>query len=78
MTFCFLLLTVDVPGTYLFIHTTYHLQRKCPSREVVLNLANCNPLNMVPHVVVTLTIKLFSLLLHNCNFPTVMNYNVNI
>ena len=36
------------------------------------------PFNTVPHVVVTPTIKLFSLLLHNCNFATVMNNNANI
>ena len=33
-------------------------------------------LNIVPHVVVTPTIKLSSLLLHNCNFGTVMNCNL--
>lgn len=32
-----------------------------------------------PHVVVTTpTMKLFSLLLHNCNFAADMNYNINI
>jgi hypothetical protein len=31
------------------------------------------PFNNVPHVVVTPTIKLFSLLFHNCNFATVMS-----
>ena len=37
------------------------------------------PFNTVPHVVVTSqTIKLCILLLHNYNFATVMNHNVNI
>lgn len=31
----------------------------------------------VPHVAVTPTIKLFSLLPHNCNFITVVNHNVS-
>jgi hypothetical protein len=35
------------------------------------------PFNTVPYVVVTPAIKLLSLLLHNCNFATVMNHNVN-
>jgi hypothetical protein len=34
--------------------------------------------NPVSHVVVTPTLKLFLLLLHNYNFATVMNHNVNI
>ena len=36
------------------------------------------PFNTVPHVVVTSNHKIISLLLHNCNFATVMNYNVNM
>ena len=36
------------------------------------------PFNTAPHVVVTPAIKLFSLLLLNCNFATVMDHNVNI
>ena len=34
--------------------------------------------NAVPRVVVTPNHKIISLLLQNCNFPTVMNCNVNI
>jgi hypothetical protein len=34
--------------------------------------------NTVPRVVVPLTIKFFSLLLHNCNFATEMNHYINI
>jgi hypothetical protein len=46
---------------------------------VVLNLPNAAISNTVPHVVVTPpTIKLFLLLLHNSNFATVRNRNVNI
>lgn len=32
----------------------------------------------VPHVVVTSNHEIISLLLHNCNFTTLMNHNVNI
>lgn len=35
------------------------------------------PFNTVPHVVVTPDCKIL-LLLHNCNFATVMNHNANI
>jgi hypothetical protein len=46
----------------------------------VLNFPNVSTLfNTVPHVVVTPpTIKLFSLIFHNCTFATVMNHNRNI
>lgn len=37
-----------------------------------------HPFNTVPHAVVTPSIKLFSLLLYNCNFVTVMNHDVII
>lgn len=36
------------------------------------------PFNLTPRVVTTSTIKLFSLLLPDCNFNTVMNHNLNI
>jgi hypothetical protein len=37
------------------------------------------PFNASPHVVVTPpTIKVFSLLLHNCHFPTVINHSVTM
>lgn len=36
------------------------------------------PFNTVLRVVVTPITKLFSLLLHNCHFATVMSRNVNI
>lgn len=35
------------------------------------------PANTVPHVVVTPNHKTISLLLHSCNFTTVVNHNVN-
>ena len=35
-------------------------------------------LNTVSHVVVNPNHKIISLLLHNCNFATVVNHNVNI
>lgn len=47
----------------------------CSCRAVVLNLPNAVTL---PQVVVTHNHKMISLLLHNSNFATVMNYNVNI
>nr|KAF6392725.1 hypothetical protein mPipKuh1_007903 [Pipistrellus kuhlii] len=51
-------------------HGTYFPPSK-PPNAVVLNLSNATTFNTVPHVVVTPIIKLFSLLLHNCNFSTV-------
>jgi hypothetical protein len=48
------------------------------SQAMVLNLLMSQPFNIVPHVVVTSNYKLFLLLLDNCNFATVINYNVNI
>ena len=36
------------------------------------------PFNTVPHLVVTPNHKIILLLIHNCNFATVMNYSVNI
>ena len=47
-----------------------------PSKPVLLNLPNA--LNTVPRVVLTPTVTLFLLLLHNYTFATVMNHNVNI
>jgi hypothetical protein len=44
---------------------------------VVLSL-NAMTLNTVPRVVVTPTIKLFTLLLHNCNFATAMNSDISM
>ncbi|ERE68548.1 hypothetical protein H671_7g17857, partial [Cricetulus griseus] len=42
-------------------------------------LSTSNLQSEIPHVVVTPpTITLFLLLLHNCNFATVMNHNVHI
>ena len=46
--------------------------------SVVLSLPNAAALCVVPRVVVTPNTKLFLLLLHNCDFATVMNLNVNI
>lgn len=48
------------------------------SSAVVLSLPKAATFSAVPHVVVTPTIKLFSLLLDNCNFSTVISHNVNI
>ena len=36
------------------------------------------PFDAVPHVVVTPNYKIISLLLHNCDFATAINCNVNI
>lgn len=36
------------------------------------------PFNSVPHVMVSPTIKLFWLLPHNSNFPSIMNCNVTV
>ena len=53
------------------------------SRAVLLNLPNAVTLYLVQlvlHVEVTppTLMKLFLLLLHNCNFATAMNCNINI
>ena len=45
---------------------------------VVPNLPDAATFNIVPHVAVTPTIKLFSFLLHNCTFATVVHHDVNI
>ena len=42
------------------------------------NFLMLQPFDTVPRVVMNPTIKLFLLLLHNCNFATVMNHNVHI
>ena len=36
------------------------------------------PFTLVPHIVVTPNYKIISLLLHNCNFSTVMYHDVEI
>jgi hypothetical protein len=45
---------------------------------VLPNILRERPFSTVPHVVVTSTIKFFLFLLHNCNFSSVMNHNVNL
>ena len=47
--------------------------QRCFSTFLVLS-----PFNSVPHVVMTPKNKRILLLLHNCNFATPMNHNVNI
>jgi hypothetical protein len=42
------------------------------------NLPMLQPFIIVPHDVVTPNDKIILLLLQNCNFGTVINYNVNI
>lgn len=44
---------------------------------MVRNLPNTVAFNTVSHVLVTPTIKLFVLLLHNCGFATITDGNVN-
>jgi hypothetical protein len=46
-------------------------------KAVVLNLPNPTTFQYSPHVVAKPNIKLFSLLLHNYNFATVMNLNMS-
>jgi hypothetical protein len=41
---------------------------------VVLSLTNVAALNTAPHVVVTPTITLFLVLLHNCDFATIIKH----
>jgi hypothetical protein len=45
---------------------------------VILNLPNAMTLYTVYHAVVTPTIKLFSMLLHNYNFASAINHDINI
>ena len=42
------------------------------------HISDSQPLNTVLHVALTPSIQEFPLLLHNCNFATVMNHNVDI
>ena len=44
----------------------------------VLTFLTLRLFNTVPHVVVTLDHETVLLLLHNCNFATVMNCNINM
>jgi len=48
------------------------------ARPVVPTFLMWGPFNTVPHVVVTHNQNIISLLLHNFNFGTVVNHNVNI
>ena len=45
---------------------------------LVLSFLMLQPLNTVPHVMVTPNQKTILLLLHNCNLVKVLNCNVNI
>ena len=59
------------------------LYRLCCSTQVQLvqwfsTFLMLRPFNAAPHVVVTPNHKIIALMLHNCNFATVMNHNVNI
>ena len=65
----------DIVGGGESLETNFEVLKD--SSTVVLDL-NASTFNIAPHVLVTPTIKLFSLLLHNCNFATAMNYNVNM
>ena len=56
----------------------YYFVRDFKSSSVVLSLPNARNFNTVLHAVVTPTIKLFVLLLHACNFATIIIHNVNI
>jgi hypothetical protein len=46
-------------------------------RAMVLNLHDTVPFNIVTHTVVTPNPKIILLLFYSCNFPTVVNCNVN-
>jgi hypothetical protein len=47
-------------------------------KQCSLTLLVLRPFDIASQVVVTLAITLLLLQLHNCNFATIMNYNVNI
>lgn len=57
----------------------YPLYVQChPLQQWFSAFLKLQPLNTVPHVVVTLNHKIISLPLLNCNSAIVMNCNVNI
>ena len=62
---------------YLLAYQTISQLSKV-SRTVVLNLLRLLPFDTVLHVVMIPSHKIILLLLHNCNFATVRNHNVNI
>lgn len=49
-----------------------------PSKAVVLNLVMLQPSNAAPHIVVTRTTELISLLLQNCKVAPVVTHHVSI
>lgn len=48
--------------------------------SMILNLPNVmlQPINTIPHVVVTPNHEIIMLALYNCHFATIMNRNLNI
>lgn len=54
------------------------LSKHWNTRAVVRNLLMLWPSNTVPQVVLTPTLTLFLLLLHNCHFTTLRSHNVNM
>lgn len=64
-------------------HFCYYLKKclhskSCPFSSVVLTFLVLWPFNSVPNALATPTIKLFSVILHNCNVAPVINWNINI
>lgn len=59
-------------------HQAQHYNHLCDPEQQFSTFLMLQPLNSVPRVVVTLTIKLFLLLLHHCNCAAVMNSNGNV
>lgn len=71
----------SVPSLLLVFHMeiSYYFSRLPGScRPVVLTFLMLKPFTLVPHAVVTFHHKIILLLVHNCNFATVINHNVYI
>ena len=71
--------------TWNYVKTRRHAPYLENGTEVEKGLSHCfptflmlRPFHIVPCAVVTPTITLFLLLLHNCNFGTVMECNINV
>jgi hypothetical protein len=62
----------------VLISRQVYIQNNCILEQWLSTFLMLGPFNTVPHVVVTPKHKMISILLHNYNFATVINYNVNI
>ena len=87
---CFKILSAQVQfkpssGTLTLLHLHFFPRSLCPGLELRMRLEQWFstflmlwPFSTVPYVMVIPTVTGFLLLLHNCNFATVMDCNINI